>query len=107
MTDAKETPGQIEYHARGLKAPRIRASALRLAGQARGAGRTHGEYLAAVLSREVAARKASGAETRASARGISRQEVTSGFQLRPPGRPQARDRRAPGHRRVPGRGLQR
>ena len=63
MTGVRETAGEIEYYARAMKAPRIRESALRLAEQARDAGWTHEEYLAAVLSREVAAREASGAET--------------------------------------------
>ena len=65
MPGAKETAGQIEYYSRAMKAPRIREAAARLADQAREAGWTHEEYLAAVLSREVAAREASGAESRA------------------------------------------
>ena len=67
MTGSRETAGEIEYYARAMKAPRIRESAARLAEQARDGGWTHEEYLAAVLSREVAAREASGAETRARA----------------------------------------
>ena len=70
MTGARETSGEIGYYARAMKAPRIRESAARLAEQARDAGWTHEEYLAAVLSREVAAREASGAETRARAAGF-------------------------------------
>ncbi|WP_304438553.1 ATP-binding protein [Mycobacterium sp. GA-2829] len=58
-------PDQGRLHcAQALKAPRIRESAARLAEQARDAGWTHEEYLAAVLSREGAAREASGAATR-------------------------------------------
>jgi len=67
MPEAKETTGQIEYYSRAMKAPRIREAAARLADQAREGGWTHEEHLAAVLSREVAAREASGAETRARA----------------------------------------
>src|SRR6185436_18304321 len=52
------------HFAQSLKAPRIRESAARLADQARVGGWSHEEYLAAVLSREVAAREASGAMTR-------------------------------------------
>jgi len=37
--------GQIEYHSRAMKAPRIREAATRLADQARDVGRTHEEYL--------------------------------------------------------------
>jgi hypothetical protein len=55
---------QIEYLARALKAPRIREAAARLGDQAREAGWTHEEYLAAVLDREVSARNTSGAELR-------------------------------------------
>lgn len=62
---ASEDPiKQVEHYAHALKAPRIRASAARLAGQARDAGWSFEEYLAAVLSREVSAREASGTETR-------------------------------------------
>ncbi|MGH8938831.1 MAG: IS21-like element helper ATPase IstB, partial [Actinomycetes bacterium] len=50
-----EMDKQIEYLARALKAPRIREAAARLADQARDAGWTHEEYLAAVLDREVSA----------------------------------------------------
>jgi DNA replication protein DnaC len=55
---------QVEHYAHALKAPRIRESASRLADQAREGGWSHEEYLAAVLSREVAARESSGAATR-------------------------------------------
>ena len=56
-----EDPIKAVYHyAQALKAPRVRESAARLAEQARDDGWSHEEYLAAVLSREVAAREASG-----------------------------------------------
>lgn len=54
----------VLHYAQALKAPRIRESAARLAAHARDAGWTHEEYLAAVPSREVSAREASGAATR-------------------------------------------
>ncbi|WP_104170586.1 IS21-like element helper ATPase IstB [Cryobacterium sp. M23] len=66
----RETISEIEYFARALKAPRIRDAAARLAEQAREAGWTHEEYLAAVLSREVSARESSGAELRIRAAGF-------------------------------------
>ena len=83
MPAAKETNGQIEYYSRAMKAPRIREAATRLADQAREGGWTHEEYLAAVLSREVAAREASGAEIRARAAGVP-PDVPRGLQLRSP-----------------------
>src|SRR4051794_16026791 len=64
---AKTTPEsikQIHYLAAALKAPRITDNAQRLADQARDAGWTHEDYLAAVLEREVSARNASGAQMR-------------------------------------------
>ena len=64
MGTAEDTVKHIEFLARTLKAPRIRESATRLADQARQAGWTHEEYLAAVLDREAAARDASGATAR-------------------------------------------
>ena len=60
----------IHYLAAALKAPRITESAARLADQARDAGWTHEDYLAAVLDREVAARNASGARLRIRAAGF-------------------------------------
>jgi DNA replication protein DnaC len=59
-----QTMSEIEYLSRALKAPRIREAAARLADQARDASWTQEEYRAAVLSREVSAREASGAESR-------------------------------------------
>ena len=55
---------QIHFLAAALKAPRIVDAATRLADQARDAGWTHEDYLAAVLEREVSARNASGAAQR-------------------------------------------
>ncbi|NMM25400.1 MAG: ATP-binding protein [Phycicoccus sp.] len=65
-----ETVKQIEYFSRALKAPRIREAAARLGDQARESSWTHEEYLAAVLSREVSARDASGAELRIRGAGL-------------------------------------
>jgi hypothetical protein len=79
MAEAKEIAGQIEYYSRAMKAPRIREAAARLADQAREAGWTHEEYLAAVLSREVAAREASGAEMRARAAGFPARKSLEDF----------------------------
>jgi DNA replication protein DnaC len=61
---ASETAKQINYLAAALKAPRITEAAARLAEQARSAGWTHEDYLAAVLEREVSVRNASGAAQR-------------------------------------------
>ena len=65
-----DTASQIEYYARAMKAPRIAEAATRLADRARDTGWTHEEYLTAVLSREVSAREASGAELRIRAAGF-------------------------------------
>jgi len=70
---------QIDYLARALKAPRIREAATRLADQARNAGWTHEEYLAAVLDREVAARDASGARLRTRAAGFGATKTIEDF----------------------------
>src|SRR5688572_2115548 len=61
---------QIHFLAAALKAPRITEAAARLADQARDAGWTHEDYLAAVLEREVSARNASGARLRIRAAGF-------------------------------------
>lgn len=79
MSAAKETSSEIEYLARALKAPRIGDSAARLAEQARDAGWSHEEYLAAVLSREVSAREASGAEIRTRAAGFPARKSLEDF----------------------------
>ena len=65
-----QTVKQLEYFSRALKAPRIREAAARLGEQARASSWTHEEYLAAVLSREVSAREASGAELRIRGAGL-------------------------------------
>jgi DNA replication protein DnaC len=62
---------QITYLAAALKAPRITEAAARMADQARDAGWTHEDYLAAVLEREVSARNASGAQLRIRAAGFA------------------------------------
>jgi DNA replication protein DnaC len=61
---------QIRYLAAALKAPRIIEAAQRLADQARDAGWTHEDYLAAVLEREISARHTSGARLRIRAAGF-------------------------------------
>src|ERR1700712_5617462 len=71
----------ILHYAQALKAPRIRDSAARLAEQARDASWTHEEYLAAVLSREVAAREASGAATRIRSAGFPTRKSLEDFNL--------------------------
>jgi DNA replication protein DnaC len=58
------TASQIEYYSRALRAPRISDAFRRLGDQARDAGWSHEEYLAAVLSREVSEREASGSALR-------------------------------------------
>lgn len=58
MAEAKGTADQIEYSYRGMKVPRIREDAAK---HARDAGYTHEEYLGAVLSQEISAKKAAGA----------------------------------------------
>jgi hypothetical protein len=58
------TPSQIEYYARALRASRISEGFRRIGDHARDAGWSHEEYLAAVLSREITEREASGAATR-------------------------------------------
>src|SRR6201986_2901137 len=70
MTSADDTLKQLRYLAGALKAPRIPETAARLAEQARDAGWTHEDYLAAVLEREVSARNASGARLRVRAAGF-------------------------------------
>jgi DNA replication protein DnaC len=79
---AKTTPDavkQIHYLAAALKAPRITEAAQRLADQARDAGWTHEDYLAAVLDREVSARNASGAELRIRAAGFPARKTLEDF----------------------------
>jgi len=79
---AKTTPDsvkQIHYLAAALKAPRITEAAQRLADQARDAGWTHEDYLAAVLDREVSARNASGAEMRIRSAGFPARKTLEDF----------------------------
>jgi DNA replication protein DnaC len=70
---------QIHYLAAALKAPRITEAAARLADQARDAGWTHEDYLAAVLEREVSARNASGAALRIRAAGFPARKTLEDF----------------------------
>src|ERR1700755_1275908 len=63
-SDAAETLKQLTYLASALKAPRITEAAARLADQARDAGWTHEDYLAAGLDSDAPARNASGAAQR-------------------------------------------
>jgi len=82
MAAAKTTPDavkQITYLASALKAPRITEAATRLADQARDAGWTHEDYLAAVLEREVSARNASGARLRIRAAGFGSVKTMEDF----------------------------
>ncbi|MEO6157204.1 MAG: ATP-binding protein, partial [Ilumatobacteraceae bacterium] len=76
---ASETVKQIHYLATALKAPRITEAAARLADQARDAGWTHEDYLAAVLEREVSARNASGAQLRIRAAGFPARKTLDDF----------------------------
>ena len=66
-----DTIKQLTWLAGALKAPRIIEAASRLADQARDAGWTFEDYLAAVLEREVSARNASGAQMRIRSAGFS------------------------------------
>jgi len=70
---------EITYLAAALKAPRIIEAATRLADQARDAGWTHEDYLAAVLEREVSARNASGADLRIKAAGFAARKTIEDF----------------------------
>ncbi len=69
----------ITYLATALKAPRITEAAARLAEQARDAGWTHEDYLAAVLEREVSARNASGGQLRIRAAGFGTVKTLEDF----------------------------
>ena len=81
MATAKTTDvaKQLTYLAGALKAPRILDVASRLADQARDAGWTFEDYLAAVLEREVSARNASGAEMRMRAAGFGARKTLEDF----------------------------
>jgi DNA replication protein DnaC len=74
-----DTLKQLRYLAAALKAPRITEAAARLAAQARDAGWTHEDYLAAVLEREVSARSASGAQLRTRAAGFPARKTLEDF----------------------------
>jgi DNA replication protein DnaC len=74
-----DTLKQLRYLAAALKAPRITEAAGRLAAQARDAGWTHEDYLAAVLEREVSARSASGAQLRIRAAGFPARKTLEDF----------------------------
>ncbi|MEA5055832.1 MAG: IS21-like element helper ATPase IstB, partial [Propionicimonas sp.] len=67
------------YQSGALKAPRILDVAGRLADQARDAGWTFEDYLAAVLEREVSARNASGAEMRIRSAGFGARKTLEDF----------------------------
>jgi DNA replication protein DnaC len=79
VTANTEAVKQITYRAAALKAPRITEAAARLADQARDAGWTHEDYLAAVLEREVSARNASGARLRIRAAGFGAPKTLEDF----------------------------
>jgi len=74
-----ESVKQIHYLAAALKAPRITETAQRLADQARDAGWTREDYLAAVLEREVSARNASGVQLRIRAAGFGATKTLDDF----------------------------
>ncbi len=78
-TTAAESIKQILYLSGALKAPRITEAATRLADQARDAGWTFEDYLAAVLEREVSARNASGAQLRINAAGFPATKTLEDF----------------------------
>ena len=74
-----EAVKQLHYLAGALKAPRIIEAATRLADQARDAGWSFEDYLAAVLEREVSARNASGAQLRIRAAGFPARKTLEDF----------------------------
>jgi DNA replication protein DnaC len=74
-----EAVKQIHYLAAALKTPRISQAAARLADQARDAGWSYEDYLAAVLEREVSARDASGANLRIRAAGFGAVKTLEDF----------------------------
>ena len=76
-----ESVKQITYLASALKAPRITEAAERLADQARDAGWSFEDYLAAVLEREVSARNASGARLRIRAAGFGAPKTLEDFEF--------------------------
>ncbi len=76
---SSEAVKQLHYLAGALKAPRITEAATRLADQARDAGWSFEDYLAAVLEREVSARNASGAQLRIRAAGFPAPKTLEDF----------------------------
>ena len=78
-TKTTEVAKQLHYLAGALKAPRILESATRLADQARDAGWSFEDYLAAVLEREVSARNASGSEMRIRHAGFGARKTLDDF----------------------------
>ena len=78
-TKTTDAAKQLTYLAGALKAPRILDVASRLADQARDAGWSFEDYLAAVLEREVSARNASGAELRMRAAGFGSRKTLEDF----------------------------
>ncbi|MGV1010730.1 MAG: ATP-binding protein, partial [Dermatophilaceae bacterium] len=78
-TKTPEVLKQLQYLASALKAPRIMESASRLADQARDAGWSFEDYLAAVLEREVSARNASGAQLRIRHAGFGTRKTLDDF----------------------------
>ena len=107
MSAAADITKQIDYLTRALKAPRIREAATRLADQARDAGWSHEEYLAAVLDREVSARDASGAQLRIRAAGFGTAKTIEDFVFDHQPALKRDLIGAPGHRHVPGHRQQR
>jgi DNA replication protein DnaC len=79
MDGSTEVMKQLRYLAAALRAPRITQAAPRLAEQARDAGWTFEDYLAAVLEREVSARSASGAQLRIRAAGFPARKTLEDF----------------------------
>ncbi|MGM7680503.1 IS21-like element helper ATPase IstB [Microbacterium sp. A94] len=82
-TKQTESVKQITYLSSALKAPRINEAAARLADQARDAGWSFEDYLAAVLEREVSARNASGGELRIKAAGFPSRKTLEDFDWDP------------------------
>jgi len=62
-----DTASAVAFAARALKIPTVAATYAQLADQARDAGWTHEEYLAAVLDRQVVSREARGVTSRTAA----------------------------------------
>jgi len=78
-TKTSDAAKQLAYLSGALKAPRILDVAGRLADQARDAGWSFEDYLAAVLEREVSARNASGAEMRIRSAGFGARKTLEDF----------------------------